>query len=273
MIKSVNHLCEHYLELPKKELLKLSKETSKYYSEFIKKQVKSDGTIKLRPITEAKGQLKVVQKRILKNILAKIEYSSPPYVGGLKKKDNILNAYFHQGKPYKFCTDLKNFFPHINNQMVYSAFVNQGFSADVSSILTRLTTHKGKLIQGGVNSTHIAYLAIWNTVKALSKICNENEIVFTIYVDDMTFSSHWDFKELSIKLRDIVIDGGFFINHKKTFFTKGKAEITGTLVGQNSLNVKTDFRKKLNNAGGLTELQKIGLEMYYERVVTYGKDY
>ena len=271
MIKSVNKLCDNYIRLPKDDIVKLSKETSTYYNEFIKKQKKPNGTVKLRPITEAKGLLKSVQKNILKNILNKIEYPSPPFIGGLKKRDNVLNAYFHQGKPYKFCTDLKNFFPHINNQMVYKAFVNQGFSADVSSILTRLTTHKGKLIQGGVNSTHIAYLALWDTVKTLSEICEENEITFTIYVDDMTFSSHRDFKQLSIKLRDILIDGGFFVNHKKTFFTKGKAEITGTLTGQNSLNVKDSFREKLSNTDGLTINQKKGLLMYYERVVTYGK--
>ena len=62
--------------------------------------------------------------------------------------------------------------------MVYRAFINKGFSADVSSILTKLTTYKGGLIQGGVNSTHIAYLTIWNTAQKLIEICDKNEIVF-----------------------------------------------------------------------------------------------
>ncbi|MCT3802677.1 reverse transcriptase family protein [Elizabethkingia anophelis] len=249
----------------------LAKDTSKYYNTFKKKQVKPDGKVKIREITEATGELKRVHKLILKNILTTIEYPSPPFIGGLKKKDNILNAYLHRGKPYKFCTDLKNFYPHINNKMVYIAFINRGFSADVSSILTKLTTYKGGLIQGGANSTHIAYLALWNTIQELIPICEKNQITFTVYVDDMTFSSHKDFKSVSIEIRDIIIKNGFFINHSKTFYTKGKADITGVKVGQNTLNVKNDFREKLNNTENLSELQKKGLIKYYQRVISYDK--
>lgn len=272
MIKKVKHLSEFFLKIPEEDLKNLAENTDKYYNIFYKKKTRPDGTIKTREITEAKGLLKKTHKLILKNILSKIEYPSPPFIGGLKKKDNILNAYFHKGKPYKFCTDLKNFFPHINNKMVYSAFVNRGFSPDVARVLTKLTTYKGGLIQGGANSTHIAYLALWDTVQELMQICEENQIIFTVYVDDMTFSSQRDFKDLSIILRNTIINSGFFVNHEKTFYTKGRANITGVKVGQNTLNVKDDFRQKLKNTSGLTDLQKQGLERYYNRVILYRKN-
>ncbi|MDP2541541.1 hypothetical protein CSC81_10240 [Tenacibaculum discolor] len=271
MIKSVKHLAEYYLKMEKKELIELANDSKKYYNTFIKTQKKANGKVKKREITEATGVLKKVHKLIFDNILKLIEFPSPPFIGGLKGKDNVLNAHLHKGKKYIFCTDLKNFYPHINNKMVYLALVERGFSADVASIITKLTTYKGKLIQGGVNSTHLAYLTLWKTAKQLSNICEDKQIVFTIYVDDLTFSSVNDFKELSIELRNIVINNGFFVNHKKTFFTKGKAEITGVKVGQNTLNVKDDFRNKLNSSQNLTAKQKEGLQMYYERVVTYGK--
>lgn len=271
MIKRVKHLSEFFLKTSETDLRKLAENPDSYYHVFEKKKIKPDGSIKIREIVEAKGQLKKIHKLILNNILSQIEFPSPPFVGGLKKKDNILNAYFHKGKPYKFCTDLKNFFPHINNKMVYRAFVNRGFSPDVARILTKLTTYKGGLIQGGANSTHIAYLALWDTVQELIPICDENQIVFTVYVDDMTFSSQKDFKDVSILLRDTIINNGFCINHQKTFYTKGKANITGVKVGQNTLNVKDDFREKLENTFGLTELQRQGLERYYNRVILYGK--
>lgn len=271
MIKSVNNLCQYYIGLPKEVVVQLSQETGKYYNTFIKKQKKPNGIIKHRKITQARGILKKVQKSINNNILQKIDFPSPPFIGGLKGKDNILNAHFHKGKTYKFCTDLKNFYPHINNRMVYKSFTQRGFSADVASLLTKLTTYEGGLIQGGVNSTHIAYLAIWNTATELLDICNQNSIVFTIYVDDMTFSSHNDFKDLSIILRNKIIEGGFFINHNKTFYTRGKANITGVKVGQNTLNVMDEFRTKLENTQGMTPNQKIGLKNYYKRVVTYDR--
>lgn len=271
MIKSVNKLSEYYLKISKKDLLSLTDNVNKYYNTFTKRQVKSNGDVKLREITEATGILKDVNKKILKNILYKIDYPSPPFIGGLKRKCNILNAQFHKGKPYKFCTDLKNFFPNIKYQMVYNSFLNRGFSYDVAKILTELTTYNGGLIQGGINSTYIAYLTLWETVEELSVICEKNEIVFTVFVDDITFSSHKNFKELSITLRDLIIKNGFLINHKKTFFTKGKADITGVKVGQNTLNVKNSFREKLKNTEGLTEKQKQGLTQYFNRVINYGK--
>ncbi len=76
---------------------------------------------------------------------------------------------------------------------------------------------------------------------------------------------------MSIQLRDVIIDGGFFVNHKKTFFTRGKTDITGVKVGQNTLNVKEEFRTKLNSSENLSRQQKQGLQRYYERVVTYGR--
>lgn len=271
MIKSPKRLAEFYLNTNQVDLLKLANNADKYYNPYIKKEIKEDGRIKHREITEVKGMLKPIHNLILKRILNKINYPSPPFIGGLKGKDNILNAYFHKGKSHIFCTDLKNFFPHINNRMVYEALINQDFSPDVASILTKLTTYKGKLIQGGANSTHLAYLSIWNTVMKLQAICDENDIVFTVYVDDLTFSSQKDFKEISKSLRDIIINDGFFINHKKTFYTKGKANITGVKVGQNTLNVKDEFRRKLNSSTNLSDKQKAGLERYYERVVNYKK--
>ncbi len=271
MIKSIRNLSEYYLNIDKNTLNEISSNSQKYYRTFTKIKKKPDGSVKKREITEATGLLKQVHKKILKNILLKIVFPSPPFIGGLKRKDNILNAYLHKGKPNKFCTDFKNFFPHINNKMVYDAFVNQGFSADVASILTKLTTYKGRLIQGGSNSTHIAYLAMWNLAQEIAEICDKNQIVFTIYVDDMTFSSHKEFKELSITLRDKIIEAGFFVNHKKTFYTKGRADITGVKVGQNTINVKKEFREKLNKLEDFNELQKAGIEMYYERVITYGR--
>ena len=87
----------------------------------------------------------------------------------------------------------------------------------------------------------------------------------------MTFSSHNDFKDLSIILRNKIIEGGFFINHNKTFYTRGKANITGVKVGQNALNVMDEFRTKLKNTQGMTPNQKIGLKNYYKRVVTYDR--
>lgn len=271
MIQSVSHLAKYYLKTDVNNLRDLAKNSNRYFSNYTQKKKKDDGTIKERIVYKTEERLKKIHKLLLINVLKKIVLPSPPFIGGLKGKDNVLNAYFHQGKPFKFCTDLKNFFPHINNKMIYKAFVDFGFSADVSSIMTKLITHNGKLIQGGVTSTYVAYLVMHKCVLRIKDICDANDIVFTIYVDDMTFSSEKDFKELSVIIRDIIIEEGFFVNHKKTFFTKGRAKITGIVVGQNSLNVDAEFRRKLFETSSLTINQKKGLENYYMRVIAKDK--
>jgi len=78
-------------------------------------------------------KLKEIQKRINKSILNKM--SIPKYIfGGAKGKDNVLNAKQHQGKKFKFITDLTNFFPSITNKMVYDVYIAYHFSPDVASL-------------------------------------------------------------------------------------------------------------------------------------------
>lgn len=272
MIKSIDKLCSDIIKVDKNKLKDVSNNLGNHYNSFTKKQIKPNGTIKERKIDEAIGDLKIIHKKILAHIFHPFEFPSPPFIGGLKGKDNILNAHFHKGNPYKFCTDLKDFYPFINNQMVYKSFIKQGFSADVASILTKILTYNGSVTQGGTNSTHLAYLTFLDTAKKLSEICDANKITFTIYVDDITFSSQTDFKDLSIQLRDIIIQGGYKINHKKTFYTRGKADMTGVRVGQNTLNVLQSFRDKLTETNH-SEAKKEGLFRYFERVVTYYKNH
>ena len=81
-----------------------------------------NGRQKRRIINPSTLKLKEIQKRINKSILNKM--SIPKYIfGGAKGKDNVLNAKQHQGKKFKFITDLTNFFPSITNKMVYDMFI------------------------------------------------------------------------------------------------------------------------------------------------------
>src|SRR5690606_10788268 len=101
-------------------------------------------------------------KRIQKNILLKIDLPNYAF-GAVKGKDNVDNAKQHQGKKYKFTTDLKDFFPSITNKAVNEMFVSQGFSHKVSGLLTKLTTYKGKIPQGAPTSSTLANLVFIKT--------------------------------------------------------------------------------------------------------------
>ena len=189
MIRSVNHLA-YTLKISKEKLLCLanSDTISKYYREYEilkfhgngQPKIDKNGIQKRRIINPSTSILKDIQKRINSYILNKIPV--PKYIfGGTKGKDNVLNAKQHQGKKFKFITDLSNFFPSITNKMVYDMFVAYDFSPDVARILTILTTYKGHVPQGAPTSTYIANLVFSRRENELSELAKVHNITFTSF--------------------------------------------------------------------------------------------
>jgi RNA-directed DNA polymerase len=218
-----------------------------YYNEWIEKKIDKktgdfkkykDGTVKERVIRPSLKELKTLQRRIKDKILAPI--SLPDNVhGGVKRKSNVTNAKPHQGKKYQFTTDLQEFYPNITSKRVYDTFLQLGFSTHFAHWLTKLTTWKYELPQGTSTSTHIANLVFLETDLKLIELCNKNEITYTRYVDDLTFSSQQDFRYL-LNILEIVTSSDFKLSYRKTHY-KGNQTITGIDVFLN----KIDAPKKI----------------------------
>src|SRR5680860_72978 len=153
MINTVKHL-SYKLKFDFKEIQSIIRNIDNFYGERIEIKTDKFGNLKLdgqgnkkkRIINPSKKRLKILQKRIHKSILNEIKM--PDYAfGAIKRRDNVDNSKKHQGKKYKFTTDLKDFFPSITNEAVFKMFVSQRFSPTVARILTQLTTFKGKIPQ------------------------------------------------------------------------------------------------------------------------------
>lgn len=178
----------------------------------------------------------------------------------------MLNAKQHQGKKFKFITDLANFFPSITNKMVYDMFIAYHFSPDVASLLTKLTTYKGHVPQGAPTSTYIANLVFTKTGNELAQLAKEYNITFTSFVDDLTFSSCCDFHFLVPTIIDIITRNGFIISHQKTFYQSHSPSITGVICHNNRLSVPIYFMKELEDAQSLSPKQYQGKIRYKEKV-------
>ena len=132
-----------------------------------------DGTPKKRTISPSLGKLKRIQSSIKRNILDKVVI--PSHVqGGTRGKSNITNAKIHQGKKFKFTTDLQNFFPSVKNKLVYSVFLQLGYSNLQANWLTRLTTFKYGLPQGAPTSPHLSNLAFLSIDNKLLTLCGDS---------------------------------------------------------------------------------------------------
>lgn len=201
-----------------------------------------DGTPKTRVIRPSSGRLKDIQKSIRIHILSKIQL--PEVIqGGVKGKSNITNAKQHQGKKYQFVTDLQDFFPSVTPKQIYSLFLSLGYSHHIAYWLTRLTSLEFQLPQGTSTSTAIANLVFWKTDQKLLALCQENDIQYTRFVDDLSFSSSKDFRDITVQLLDIVRSDGFKISYRKTAYT-GKQTLTGIRVFNNYIDAPGKIKQK-----------------------------
>ncbi|WP_395051483.1 reverse transcriptase family protein [Flavobacterium sp.] len=234
-IKTVKHLA-YILKLSAEELLQLANTVDNFYYTVNEPKLDKDNNPKFkngkqlfRTLNPSTKNLKIIQSRIQKNIISKIEIPNYAY-GAIKGKDNVKNALKHRGKKYNFTTDLSNYFPSITNSQVYNMFVLNDFSPTVARILTQLTTYSGKLPQGAPSSPTISNLVFVKTGLKLQAIAVEHNLTFTSFIDDLTFSSKKDFKEIIPQIMQTILDDDFIISHQKTFYKTYRPTITGVIV-------------------------------------------
>lgn len=220
------------------------------------------GKLRCRILNPSHNRLKVMQKRIQKNILMNLKLPDYAY-GAVKGRDNVDNAYIHRGKEHKFTTDLRNFFPSISHKKVFEMFRSFNFSPEVSMLLTKLTTYKGRLPQGAPTSSTIANLVFVKTGKKLQEFAEKHKIIFTSFIDDLTFSSPFDFKDITNKIITVLIEDGFRISHNKTNYSR-EPIVTG-LIPSNFVKLPSSFYEKLNDPTLKPESKK-GLLLYKQKV-------
>lgn len=261
------------IKVPHKLIDTISKETPIYYNHWKKKKLNPDktpkivkGKIQYRPICESTGILKLIQKRIDKVFLKNLPLP-PCTLGGVSPFTPKDNAKRHQGKKYHFQTDLKDFFPSITNKMVFDMLIENGFNPPISSLITRIVTLEGKLPQGTPTSTSIANLVFAPVCIEILKICNENDIAFTQWVDDLNFSSQQEFHLLFPQILYIITTGGFRINHRKTHYKIGPIPITGLIAKNNSILIPDELYKRANDPS-IPEKSRIGVKHYIDSVLS-----
>ncbi|MCB1073812.1 MAG: RNA-directed DNA polymerase, partial [Chlamydiia bacterium] len=173
----------------------------------------AEGDPLYRVLYPSKGNLKTIQSCIKDRILNQLEL--PILVqGGVRGRDNVSNALIHKGNKYFFLTDIEKFFPSIRHFQVYEMLVSNGFSPTVAGIITKLTTYKGRLPQGTPTSTALANLTFCVVDAELSAFCEEYNLTFTRFVDDITISSKKPFKQLSGPIVKIITRHGYSISKK-----------------------------------------------------------
>lgn len=266
-----------------------------------------DTTGKPRLIEPPSTELKAIQSRI-KVMLGNI--SVPDYVfSGIKGRSYADNSKLHAGIRFLFKIDLTAFFPSIKRETIFRFFnIDLECSTDIAEVLTNFLTidilkskaenidailrfleskHvkvKNHLISGSPASQILSYLGNHMMFDELHTLSIKNNIVMTVYVDDITFSgigyiSH-RFKE---KVNHIIRKYGYKISKAKVksysklypkLVTGVIIDSTGKLVLRNSLRRKIiiEFEKLRQNPtnsvsrnrlrGLITAARQVNTEIY-----------
>lgn len=189
----------------------------------------------LREISIPSYTLHILQRWILVNILNKISPSNRAMAFRRGSRfGHKQNAHYHSHTLYGVSIDLKNFFPSITADKVYTVFSNIGYNSFAATILSNICTLDSKLPQGSACSPAISNIVCITLDKRLIGLCEKRGIRFTRYADDMYFSC--DDKALLLKnfpiIRKIIEDEGFVLNERKVHFhtPSNQKRITGVIV-------------------------------------------
>lgn len=231
-------------EIQVKEIISCKTEC---YSEF--EIPKKDGKRKIHAI-DKQSYLYKIQRNLKDNFLANI--AIPLAVKGFVKGENY-NKYLieHIKKTSYLRADIKGFFDTITIAQVkvmLKEFINID---DVIDIIIDIVMLDDKLPQGAVTSPSISNAIFKRIDQRITKYCQEFDVSYTRYADDMLFSSDKiDFGKDNFfysMIKKIMKGNGFECNYNKKKTENGKMCLGGFVI-QNDVHLS---RAKLNNINKL----------------------
>ncbi len=188
-----------------------------------------------RVINSPRTFIKVVQYFILDYFLFRLQNHEVCH-SFQRGKSILSNSLPHINRCYVANLDIKDFFPSITQDRVFSLLKNNNFGEQLSKTISRIVTLNNELPQGAPTSPSISNAILYNFDHDLTHFAEPLGLSVTRYADDITISGE---NRESI-LRTIVFAEealkkiGLLINHKKTrIATKGgQQKVTGIVVNE-----------------------------------------
>ncbi len=170
----------------------------------------------------------------LQQLMMKIQ--TPEYLfSGKKGVSSIDNAKYHVSNSYMLATDIESFYTNCKKEHVFRLFRYQfKMSDDVAWLLANLTCYSDHIPTGSHLSQTLAYWTHSNLFNKISKEAKDRQMLFSLYVDDMTFSTNNPIsKDFHLLIDNKLKRAGLNIKKKKTkYFSKKKYKtVTGPIIG------------------------------------------
>jgi RNA-directed DNA polymerase len=213
---------------------------------------------KMRSISEPLPSLKEIQEWILTNILEQVKVS--PFAKAYRKKVSLIeNVKFHKQQPKVVTLDLKDFFPSITREHVEKIFLSLGYSKLISNLLSKLCTKDGHLPQGAPTSPYLSNIYFKKADDIIISHCLANDIKYTRYADDLSFSGEFDETEVITLVDKTVTSFGLSLHPDKIKVMKRheRQTVTGIVVNEKPQVV---FHKRNKLRQDMYYIMKFGLQ-------------
>lgn len=272
-------MINHTKEQSKQFLLSLNLINSNNHKEYLNKLYSISNRIennykvykikkhngKYRTIYSPNPLLKNIQRKILNNILNNKEISkyAKAYHKNISLKDNAIP---HLNKKVVLKLDIIDFFENIEYPIIYNCCFNEVyFPKSVGHLLTTLCTYESRLPQGAPTSSYISNLIMKEFDNELGEYCEENNISYTRYSDDMTFSGYFNPRELISVVRKKLYKLGLKINNKKIHVINNSQQqnVTGIVVNK-KIQVSSKYRNTIRQS--IYYIKKYGLKDHLSRI-------
>lgn len=198
---------------------------------------------KYRHIQAPNEELKQEQYKILNELQSKNIKISNKANGFINKKSIFTNAQDHINQELILNIDLKDFFDNISIKQIENKL--KEYNIENYKYISKVLTRRGHLVQGSPASPYISNIVFYNTDIKIEEFCNNHNIKYSRYADDMTFSGS---KEVILNNKqniiNLILNNGWKISWNKVElnFKSGRQKVTGIVV-----NEKMNIEKKQRN--------------------------
>lgn len=244
-----------------KALYSISNHTERHYHPV--KVPKGNG--EFRQLYVPDDFLKSIQRKINDKLLS-LEGISPYATAYRPGGSTKVNANPHVGKPVLLKLDIRHFFDHLIYPIVKDkAFPKERYSEQNRVLLSLLCIYQDSLPQGAPTSPMISNIIMREFDNKIGAWCNEHDIAYTRYCDDMTFSGDFDVYPIIQLVETELKKLGLFLNDSKTVIVrKGqKHSVTGIVVNE-QLSVPVGYKKKLRQE--MYYCMKFGVESHLDSI-------
>ncbi|MFW2378794.1 hypothetical protein ACN4FU_00435 [Aliarcobacter butzleri] len=256
--KSLNKL-KSYLNIEDDKYFKslktdLSENSFKFFRKFEKNE---------RELFRCNTKITQIHERLIKLFnIEKSEYLK----SGVKKESHITNALAHKDSNFFLLVDIKGFYPSTTKSKIKKQLITTyQQSSNVAEFISNAVTVPQKkandnraLVTGSVLSQYFAYVINKKMFDELYELSKLNDVIFTVYVDDISFSSK---KVLTYKFHqqvyNIIKRYGYTVHNGKVYRGKinNKSKITGVHITKYGFRLLKKHKEKIKELKNKTDIK------------------